>query len=231
MMYTCSYSAFENKNHHIVPTSSRLYYLGMYILPSDLSQSFTKCPHCMVLYCHLIVASDRCIMIITLTHDWSTYMCVAASWFLGHFNVIMILPCQWYIGRDLFAMNCYCILCIVSSYSTSHTIYTWLPFCCICSVSLLCMLSANERRHCNVTLSPIGCVHTWNHPCLLWFGNSFIYQGLYSLSCKTSYHQISWSLEAARLRVKIIVSLWNLTGISAVLLPRCLSNFKAIGKV
>ena len=29
----------------------------------------------------------------------------------------------------------------------------------------------------------------------------------------------------------IIVSLWNLTGISAVLLPRCLSNFEAIGKV
>ena len=29
----------------------------------------------------------------------------------------------------------------------------------------------------------------------------------------------------------MIVSLWNLTGISAALLPRCLSNFRAIGKV
>ena len=56
-------------------------------------------------------------------------------------------------------------------------------------------------------------------------------QGLYSLSSKTSYRQISWSLEAARLGVIIIATLWNLAGISAALRPRCLSNFKAIGKV
>ena len=55
--------------------------------------------------------------------------------------------------------------------------------------------------------------------------------GLYSLSGKTSYRQISWSLETARLGVIMIVSLWNLTGISAALLPRCLLNFRAIGKV
>ena len=55
--------------------------------------------------------------------------------------------------------------------------------------------------------------------------------GLYSLCGKTSYRQISWSLEAARLGVIMIVSLWNLTGISAALLPRCLLNFRAIGKV
>ena len=62
-------------------------------------------------------------------------------------------------------------------------------------------------------------------------GPSWCNQGLYSLSGKTSYHQISRSLEAARLDVTIIVSLWNLTGISAALLRRCLSNFRAIGKV
>ena len=56
-------------------------------------------------------------------------------------------------------------------------------------------------------------------------------QGLYSLSGKTSYRQISRSLEAARLGVIMIVSFWNLTGISAALLPRWLSNFRAIGKV
>ena len=55
--------------------------------------------------------------------------------------------------------------------------------------------------------------------------------GLYSLSGKTSYRQISWSLEAARLGVIIIAPLWNLTGTSAALLPRGLSNFRAIGKV
>ena len=36
--------------------------------------------------------------------------------------------------------------------------------------------------------------------------------GLYSLSGKTSYRQISRSLEAARLDLAMIVSLWNLTG-------------------
>ena len=55
--------------------------------------------------------------------------------------------------------------------------------------------------------------------------------GLYSLSSKTSYHRISWSLKAAILDVIPIVSHWNLTGISTALLPRCLSNFRAIAKV
>ena len=54
-----------------------------------------------------------------------------------------------------------------------------------------------------------------------------LYLGLYSLNGKTSYHQVSWSLEARRFCVIIIVSLWNLTGISAPLLPKCISNFRA----
>ena len=56
-------------------------------------------------------------------------------------------------------------------------------------------------------------------------------QGLYSLSGKTSYRQISWSLEATRLGVINIAPLLNLTGTSAALLPMGLSNFRAIGKV
>ena len=55
--------------------------------------------------------------------------------------------------------------------------------------------------------------------------------GLYSLNDQTSYRQISRSLEAPRLDVIMIVSLWNLTCTSAALLPMCLSNFRAIGKV
>ena len=51
------------------------------------------------------------------------------------------------------------------------------------------------------------------------------------LSSKMSYRQISWSLEAGRLDVIIVTSLWNLTGILAALLPRCLSNVEAIGEV
>ena len=53
--------------------------------------------------------------------------------------------------------------------------------------------------------------------------------GLYSLSGKTSYRQISWSLKTVRLDVIMFVPLWNLTGVSAA--PRYLSNFRAIGKV
>ena len=79
----------------------------------------------------------------------------------------------------------------------------------------------------------------WANSCLICFRGRpgrigkllQIVQGIYSLSGKTSYRQIPWSLEAARLGVIMIVSLWNLTGISAALLPRCLLNFKAFGKV
>ena len=42
-----------------------------------------------------------------------------------------------------------------------------------------------------------------------------------ALFTMTSYHQISRSLKAARLDVIIIVSLWNLTGISVALLSTC----------
>ena len=51
------------------------------------------------------------------------------------------------------------------------------------------------------------------------------------LYIKTSYRQISWGLEGRRLHVIMIVSLWNLTGISTALLSRCLSNSREIRKV
>ena len=51
---------------------------------------------------------------------------------------------------------------------------------------------------------------------------------LYSPSGKTSCRKISWSLEAARFGFKLFQSLWKLAGASAALLPRCLSNFRAI---
>ena len=53
-------------------------------------------------------------------------------------------------------------------------------------------------------------------------------QGLYSLSGKTSYRKISWSLEAARFGFKPFQSLWNLADTSAAALPRYLSTFRAI---
>ena len=60
---------------------------------------------------------------------------------------------------------------------------------------------------------------------LIWFQ---LTQGLYSLSGKTSHRKISWSLEAASFGFKLFQSPWNLAGTSAALLPRCLSNFRAI---
>ena len=40
---------------------------------------------------------------------------------------------------------------------------------------------------------------------------------IYSLSGKTPYHQILWSLEGARLDFIITASLWNLTDIPAAI--------------
>ena len=89
-------------------------------------------------------------------------------------------------------------------------------------------IAKNQARSCNEI---IYITHNGNFPrwflLMTWPGH----QGLYSLSGKTSYRKISWSLGAARFGVIMIVSLWNLTGISAALLPRCLSNLRAIGKV
>ena len=50
--------------------------------------------------------------------------------------------------------------------------------------------------------------------------------GFSSLSDKTSYHQISWNLKAAKFDVVMILSLWNLTSISAAVFPRCQPKFK-----
>ena len=65
----------------------------------------------------------------------------------------------------------------------------------------------------------------WYH-CYKW--DTHPTHGIYSMSGKTSYRRISWSLEAVRLTV-IITILWNLTVTSAALLPTCLSNSRAIG--
>ena len=55
--------------------------------------------------------------------------------------------------------------------------------------------------------------------------------GLSSLSGRTYYHKISWSLEAASFGFRLFQSLWNLTGTSAAVLPMCLSNFRAIRSI
>ena len=52
--------------------------------------------------------------------------------------------------------------------------------------------------------------------------------GPVSISEKSSFRKISYSLEAAIFVFRIVRSLWNLTGTSAAVLPMCLSHFKGI---
>ena len=62
----------------------------------------------------------------------------------------------------------------------------------------------------------------------LWLVACSRHLGLYSLSGKPSYRQISWSLEVAGLYVAMMVSFRNSTSNSAALLPRCQSIFWTI---
>ena len=55
---------------------------------------------------------------------------------------------------------------------------------------------------------------------MLFVGFARIFKGLYSLSRRTSYRKISWSLVARRFRFRLFQSFWNLTGTSATGLPR-----------
>ena len=70
---------------------------------------------------------------------------------------------------------------------------------CVFHYPIICTLSSLVNKNMSVIMPPM-------------------ILGLYSLSGKTSYRQITWRLEAARLDIIMIVSHWNLTGISAALL-------------
>ena len=79
-----------------------------------------------------------------------------------------------------------------------------------------------------VLSAPLFDTGPMNHAIWVFFQKAL---GLYSLNGKTSYRQILGDLEASELGVIMTVSLWNLTGISTVLLSKCMSNFTAIRKV
>ena len=51
-----------------------------------------------------------------------------------------------------------------------------------------------------------------------------------SMSYEISSHEISRSLEIERSGVKMVISLWNFADASAAVLPKCLTNLKAITK-
>ena len=81
------------------------------------------------------------------------------------------------------------------------------------------MIKISSLRHDYAQIFPISQVCWWAIFPLL---------SLYSLSRRTSYHKISWSLEAAIFGYLLFRWLCNLTGTSAAPLPRCLLNCRAI---
>ena len=96
--------------------------------------------------------------------------------------------------------------------------------------------SGADRTQVGSMLAPwtlLGLIPYWNNGVYPTHTMGYRLQtmGLYSLSGKTSYHQILRSLKAMRLDVIMIISLWHSTGIWAARLLRCLTNFRANGEV
>ena len=137
-----------------------------------------------------------------------------------------------------------------------HTVFALLCFVVVIHWLISPYPSGLLHWHCgNLTIAPVPAKQPWwiwintscefimndcitttkqstTKPCAYFLGYT-VYpcqDVLYSLNGKTSYRQISYSIEATRLDVVMIAPLWNLTGISAALLGY-LSNCRAIGKV
>ena len=81
--------------------------------------------------------------------------------------------------------------------------------------------------HMQSRMFAIAISRTYTRQTAVWL-QSLPRQGLYSLSGKTSYRQISWSLEATRLDVIMIISLWKLTCISAALPVKFQSDWESL---
>ena len=96
---------------------------------------------------------------------------------------------------------------------------------------------SDERPSCGSVVyiikcwDPIQCHQRQSTPrevCLVWRTSKV---PLFATSGRTSYRKISWSLEAARSNAIMVSSFWDLTDISAALLPSCLTKFTVIYKV
>ena len=83
---------------------------------------------------------------------------------------------------------------------------------------------ANTIRHC------VGCI-CGHSDVLQTFIFMYTTRAPEPLVTKLLGSQMSWRLETARLDILMTISLWNLTGILATVLPMCMSNFRVIGKV
>ena len=68
------------------------------------------------------------------------------------------------------------------------------------------------------TLSPEGTHHNKEADGMATYDLSRTWASLYPISGKMSYREISWSVEGARFRFRLLPPLWNLTGTSAAAL-------------
>ena len=150
--------------------------------------------------------------------DYSIILNIARSGEVGRSSTRQCLCCR----QVRFLNN---ILC---HHDLRHIMQALGLFCGVASTS-----GCVERSLSSQSLPLQGCSSAlkwlpakWQSP-ILW---AFVNCASVSISDKTSYREISQSLEGARSDVQTFVSLWNLTGTSATVLPRCLSNFRAIGQ-
>ena len=102
--------------------------------------------------------------------------------------------------------------------SIRHWSDTKVSYWCLTDVVLMVSVSGT---HCRITQKSLPL------PCLC----VVLASGPLFTREKSSHHQILWSLQTAWLDVIKTVSLWHLTGISAELPSRRLSNFRLIEKV
>ena len=123
-------------------------------------------------------------------------------------NQFSIISSRWYIYMSVFSVDQNMVNVQKKPLKTTTTTTTKLE------ISVLSQRQWNDLAN----------LASWRHnmetlPAIL---------GLYSLNGKTSYRQISWTLEAARFGFRLLQSLRNLTGTSAAALPRYLPNLRAI---
>ena len=195
----------------------------------------------------IIHLTNRCKSCLTLTWEYITI-------FPTH-NVHLVDPihsCLPPIDQRYLRLTVFSLCCCryhASTYSLSYdtffhiTIFPWnVSYSRTISINTLVSRKADGIQCVNVFPPALislpghrplllrGC-HSWtsgDQPCHIERLTYIVGLGLYSLSGKTSYRKISWSLEAAGFGFKLVQSFWNLAGTSAALLPRCLSNVRAI---
>ena len=161
--------------------------------------------------------NSEVIMIRTVCNisGWITIRHLKVSTIVSHSNLAFRLIWCW-IAHTIFSKLWPGHPGIIQIHTISAMWYPFRPM----SYSYIYIICSNIfLQNVSGTMSEKCYIFPWHQP------------GFYSLSRKTYYRQIPWSLEATELDVIMIVSLWKLTGIPSAVLPKCLPNYIAIGKV